>query len=41
VKIVFDEPVDVLERLSPGMSVEPRVHVSVPGDASAGPPQPK
>jgi len=41
VKIVFDEPLDVLRRLSPGMSVEPRVHVSAPGDSSAGPPKPE
>jgi membrane fusion protein (multidrug efflux system) len=41
VKLVFDEPLDVLTRLSPGMSVEPRVHVSADGDDSAGPPQPK
>jgi membrane fusion protein (multidrug efflux system) len=41
VKIVFDESADVLERLSPGMSVEPRVHTSAAGDSSAGPPQPK
>jgi membrane fusion protein (multidrug efflux system) len=40
VKIVFDEPLDVLRRLSPGMSVEPKVHVSAAGDPSAGPPQP-
>jgi len=28
VKIVFDEPLDVLSRLAPGMSVEPRVNVA-------------
>jgi len=41
IKIVFDEPLDVLLQLAPGMSVEPRVDVSAPGDASAGPPQPQ
>ena len=41
IKIVFDEPLDVLLRLAPGMSVEPRVDVSAPGDSSAGPPQPQ
>ena len=40
-KIVFDEPLDVLIHLAPGMSVEPRVDVANPGDSSAGPPQPK
>ena len=40
-KIVFDEPLDILARLGPGMSVEPRVDVSGPGDPSAGPPQPQ
>jgi membrane fusion protein (multidrug efflux system) len=41
VKIVFDEPLDVLKRLSPGMSVEPSVHVSAAGNSSDGPPQPQ
>jgi membrane fusion protein (multidrug efflux system) len=41
VKIVFDEPLDVLSHLAPGMSVEPRVDVAAPGDSSAGPPQPQ
>jgi membrane fusion protein (multidrug efflux system) len=41
VKIVFDEPLDVLTHLAPGMSVEPRVDVAADGDPSAGPPQPK
>jgi membrane fusion protein (multidrug efflux system) len=40
VKIVFDEPLDVLFHLAPGMSVEPRVDVAAPGDPSAGPPKP-
>jgi membrane fusion protein (multidrug efflux system) len=41
VKIVFDEPLDVLMHLAPGMSVEPRVDVSAAGDESAGPPRPE
>jgi membrane fusion protein (multidrug efflux system) len=41
VKIVFDEPLDVLTHLAPGMSVEPRVDVTGPGNASAGPPRPQ
>jgi membrane fusion protein (multidrug efflux system) len=41
VKIVFDEPLDVLKRLAPGMSVEPRVNVSAPGNTDAGPPPPQ
>jgi membrane fusion protein (multidrug efflux system) len=41
VKIVFDEPLDVLFHLAPGMSVEPRVDVAAPGDPSAGPPKPQ
>jgi membrane fusion protein (multidrug efflux system) len=41
VKIVFDEPLDVLMHLAPGMSVEPRVDVAAPGDPSAGPPPPQ
>jgi membrane fusion protein (multidrug efflux system) len=41
VKILIDEPLDVLLRLAPGMSVEPRVDVAAPEDPSAGPPQPK
>jgi hypothetical protein len=41
VKIVFDEPLDVLTHLAPGMSVEPRVDVAGPGKASAGPPRPE
>jgi membrane fusion protein (multidrug efflux system) len=31
VKIVFDEPPDVLARLAPGMSVEPRVDITADG----------
>jgi membrane fusion protein (multidrug efflux system) len=31
VKIVFDEPEDVLMNLGPGMSVEPKVNVAAPG----------
>jgi len=31
VKIVFDEPLDVLFRLAPGMSVEPRVDITAAG----------
>jgi membrane fusion protein (multidrug efflux system) len=38
VKIVFDEPLDVLRLLAPGMSVEPRVNVAVEGNSDAGPP---
>jgi membrane fusion protein (multidrug efflux system) len=41
VKIVFDEPEDVLSRLAPGISVEPRVNVAAPGDPSEGPPPPQ
>jgi membrane fusion protein, multidrug efflux system len=41
VKIVFDEPLDVLFNLAPGMSVEPRVDVAADGNPQAGPPQPK
>jgi membrane fusion protein (multidrug efflux system) len=41
IKIVFDEPLDVLIHLAPGMSVEPRVDVAAPGNASAGPPPPQ
>ena len=41
VKILFDEPQDVLMRLAPGMSVEPRVDVTAPGNTDAGPPQPQ
>jgi membrane fusion protein (multidrug efflux system) len=41
VKIVFDEPLDVLSHLAPGMSVEPRVDVAAPGNPSAGPPRPQ
>jgi membrane fusion protein (multidrug efflux system) len=41
IKIVFDEPLDVLFDLAPGMSVEPRINVAAPGDASAGPPRPQ
>jgi membrane fusion protein (multidrug efflux system) len=41
VKIIIDEPLDILLRLAPGMSVEPRVDISGPGDSSAGPPRPQ
>ena len=34
VKIFFDEPLDVLSRFAPGMSVEPRVDVSAAGGSS-------
>jgi len=40
-KIVFDEPLDVLRLLAPGMSVEPRVDVAAEGNDNAGPPQPR
>jgi membrane fusion protein (multidrug efflux system) len=33
VKIVFDEPLDILWNLAPGMSVEPRVDVAAAGSA--------
>jgi membrane fusion protein (multidrug efflux system) len=33
-KIVFDEPLDGLTHLAPGMSVEPRVNVAAPGDGA-------
>ncbi|HEX4084611.1 MAG TPA: HlyD family secretion protein [Chthoniobacteraceae bacterium] len=31
IKILIDEPPDILSRLSPGMSVEPRVDIAAPG----------
>jgi membrane fusion protein (multidrug efflux system) len=41
IKILFDEPLDLLLHLAPGMSVEPRIDVAAPGDPSAGPPRPQ